>query len=323
MRSTLFAFFFVVLSGASLAQDPGMLAAQQAQLATQQAELANQQAIAANQAAMAASQQATAAAMAAAQAAPQETGPSPTLQPTFSLHPGSYASAMQVRLKTKSRGARIYYTTDGWTPTLDSTLYTGPITIDHSETIQAIALSPGSYVSAIAKADYTIASAPKPPAAVLPISIAPDKVEFAQNTPLNLVFLTKIDSQTANVGDVVPLALASDLIVDGKTVAPKGSPAKAKVTAVDPAGHASLPGVITFSVESIRINGVDVPLSGTRTRQGPEHPGRKAFLLIPAVGVASLLKHGDPAEILPNTEVTATVATNTEVPAQPAPFLNQ
>lgn len=44
-------------------------------------------------------------------------------------------------------GATIYYTTDGTTPTNGSTRYSGPITVDHNQTIRAIAMKDGMFNS--------------------------------------------------------------------------------------------------------------------------------------------------------------------------------
>ena len=52
-------------------------------------------------------------------------------------------------------GATIYYTTNGTAPTTSSTMYTGPITVSSTETLEAIAVVTGA-TSAVASASYTI-----------------------------------------------------------------------------------------------------------------------------------------------------------------------
>jgi hypothetical protein len=76
-------------------------------------------------------------------------GPSPTGVITFTPPAGSYATAQTVAISTTIPMATIFYTTDGSMPTTLSTVYTGPITVAASQTLQAIAV-------ASASAAYTI-----------------------------------------------------------------------------------------------------------------------------------------------------------------------
>jgi len=80
--------------------------------------------------------------------------PLPT--PTFAPAGGAYSSIQQVAISDSVRGANIYYTTDGSTPTTASTWYSAPITVSSSETIKAIAVMSGSTNSAVGSAVYTI-----------------------------------------------------------------------------------------------------------------------------------------------------------------------
>lgn len=79
--------------------------------------------------------------------------------PTFSPAAGRYLNAQSVTISDSASGAVIYYTIDGTTPTASSTQYAGPITVNSSETINAIAIA-NSINSAIASATYTIGSSP-------------------------------------------------------------------------------------------------------------------------------------------------------------------
>jgi hypothetical protein len=74
--------------------------------------------------------------------------------PTFSPAAGTYTATQSVKIADTTSGATIYYTTNGTTP--PSTLYTGPISVSASETLQAIAVASGQAVSAEATAAYTI-----------------------------------------------------------------------------------------------------------------------------------------------------------------------
>jgi hypothetical protein len=156
MRTLLaLAFLSVIISNAN-GQDAAAIAAQQAQQASQQAQQANQQAI---QAAQQAQQQAQLAAQQAAiDDAPTNfpTCCAPTMRPAFSVKAGTYDKTLLVKITDKTRGSEIFYTTDGWTPTLKSPRYEGPIPIDKTTKLQAIAVGPYSARSLVASAQYTI-----------------------------------------------------------------------------------------------------------------------------------------------------------------------
>src|SRR4030081_1286356 len=136
MRTYLTLLTLILAASFVLAQDPGMQAAQQAsQQATQMATQA--------------AQQATKTAMQDARQAAQNTAQNTSecyrcfaAKPKFSVKPGAYSKAVTLKLKDSTRGAVIYYTMDGWTPTAASTRYTGPITLDSTTPLQAIAISP-------------------------------------------------------------------------------------------------------------------------------------------------------------------------------------
>ncbi len=80
----------------------------------------------------------------------------PAVTPAFSPNPGTYNTAQPVKLTDATPGVTIYYTTDGSTPTLASTPYTGPITISTTTTLQAIAAGSGYAASADAFGIYRI-----------------------------------------------------------------------------------------------------------------------------------------------------------------------
>jgi hypothetical protein len=82
-------------------------------------------------------------------------GGSSASTPTFSPAAGTYSSAQSVTISAGS-DATIYYTTNGSTPTRSSTQYTGPITVNSTETLQAIAVVRDDASSAVASAAYAI-----------------------------------------------------------------------------------------------------------------------------------------------------------------------
>jgi len=87
------------------------------------------------------------------------SGPPVADAPTFSPAPGTYTSAQTVTIVTNiGVGATIHYTIDGSTPTTSSSIYTAPLTVAATETIQTIAVAAGYDQSAVSSATYTITS---------------------------------------------------------------------------------------------------------------------------------------------------------------------
>lgn len=82
--------------------------------------------------------------------------PTPTASPTFSLAAGAYTSAQAVTIADQTAGSTIYYTTNGTPPNAGSPVYSAPISIPTSETVEAVAVAAGHAVSPIASAAYTI-----------------------------------------------------------------------------------------------------------------------------------------------------------------------
>ena len=83
---------------------------------------------------------------------------SPAPTPVLSPAPGNYSSAQSVTISDSVEGATIYYTTDGSSPTTISTQYTGPIMIDSTTTIEAVATASGYAISNVATGLYTIST---------------------------------------------------------------------------------------------------------------------------------------------------------------------
>ena len=106
--------------------------------------------------------------------------------PTFSPGTGDYSGTQTVTISDSSSAAIIYYSRDGSIPTTNSTVYTGPVTVSTSQTINAIASAPGYAVSPVGSAIYTINTrnrVPKVPAVTYLINTTFN--ELAASQPLN------------------------------------------------------------------------------------------------------------------------------------------
>jgi len=80
--------------------------------------------------------------------------PTPTILPAG----GTYNTSQTVTIR-EWLNTDVYYTTNGTTPTTSSTRYTGPFTVNSTETIKAIVIASGYTNSAVATAAYTIQAA--------------------------------------------------------------------------------------------------------------------------------------------------------------------
>src|SRR5262249_54237356 len=80
-----------------------------------------------------------------------------TAAPVFTPGSGTYNAGQQVTIASATNGASIRYTTDGSTPTSSvGTTYAGPITVNATMTIKAIAYATGFADSSVTAATYTI-----------------------------------------------------------------------------------------------------------------------------------------------------------------------
>lgn len=74
--------------------------------------------------------------------------------PTLSASTGAYYDPFMVTISTETAGASIYYTTDGTTPTVNSTLYTAPIAVNATTTLKAVTVNNGQ-LSSVVTATYS------------------------------------------------------------------------------------------------------------------------------------------------------------------------
>jgi hypothetical protein len=243
-----------------------------------------------------------------------------------------------VKITDATRGAIIYYSTDGWTPTEKSLRYMGPIEINSTITLQAVALAPYHARSYVASAQYVVQAPATQPSAATPLTsaaLSPESAPsvpvisaagattpaasvpatgllLAKDTPVQLLFAAEVSSRTAEVGDKTPMTLSEDMKIGDTLIAPKGSPAVAIVIQVDKTGAGGAPGGITFKADSLTAGSTVVKLHHSATKEGEASPPNPA-VLIPVVGPFTVFKHGKDADIKPGTLFTAFVRADMQI----------
>jgi N-acetylneuraminic acid mutarotase len=133
----------------------------------------------------------------------------PAVTPAFNPPAGTYTSAQNVTISNGMANASIHYTTNGSTPTSNSTLYTAPVSVSATETIQAIAIASGYPNSGVAIAAYAIT----PPAATPTFSepggtyTGTQTVSLSATTPNATIYYTTDGSTPTTASTVYSSAI--------------------------------------------------------------------------------------------------------------------
>ena len=94
---------------------------------------------------------------------PRAASAAQAAKPVFRAAGGTYTTAQTVDITDATKGAVIYYTTDGSAPTASSSEYKEPLEVRGTETVKAIAVAAGFSKSAVTEETYTIVpQAPAP-----------------------------------------------------------------------------------------------------------------------------------------------------------------
>lgn len=116
--------------------------------------------------------------------------------PTFSPAGGNYTSSQSVTISDTTNGASIYYTTDGSTPTSSSTLYSTPIAVSSTTTINAIAVATGFSNSAVGTATYTFPTTAAPTFSPAPGTYYPSQAVTLSDTTTGATIYYTTDGST-------------------------------------------------------------------------------------------------------------------------------
>ena len=147
----------------------------------------------------------------------------PAAGPRFNPAPVVWFNAPQtVTISSSTPGASIYYTLDGTNPTVNSTLYTGPITVNRNTTIKTIATATGYLNSPVITGGYTIMAA-RPILTPAPTQYfaEPQTVAISSSTPGAAIYYT-VDGSTPTVASTLykqPVTVSQNTTIKAIAVA--------------------------------------------------------------------------------------------------------
>jgi Chitobiase/beta-hexosaminidase C-terminal domain/FG-GAP-like repeat len=238
--------------------------------------------------------------------------------PYFNLAGGTYHSAQMLTLSDSTPGAAIHYTTNGTTPTMSSTLYTSPLTIASSETVQAIAIASGFSLSNVSTKAYTYV--PYPPAASPSFSLAGGIYNTPQSLTLTdttngatIYYTTNGTAPTTNSAKYTgPITIESTELVQAVAIATAYnlSPVSAKAYTYSPlplaaapyfslaGGHYATPQMLTLTESTpgatvyYTTNGT-LPTTGSTRYNGPINISTSETVI--AIAIATGYTNSNPA----------------------------
>jgi hypothetical protein len=152
---------------------------------------------------------------------------------------------------------------------------------------------------------------------------SPDQTLLKDGTAVKLKTVQAVSSADVCAGDLIPLQAVEDVRVNNEIVIGQGSPALARVAAVQRKRRMGRGAQLQIELNSVSlINGQQAPLRSINQVQGAGEKGKITaamigFSMLPLGGAAApffLLVHGKSAVIPEGAEVTAFINGNINVP---------
>lgn len=160
---------------------------------------------------------------------------------------------------------------------------------------------------------FAVAQAAPEGGAVAP---APTVLHLPAGTPVEVEMGETISSLTSHLADRFSIRLAAPLVSDGVEVAPAGALGQGEIIDVARAGISGKQGKLIISARYLDLNGVRVRVRGmTLMTSGKSRVDlATGVMLIPYVGVASILIKGGEIEIPAGARATVRLADAVDLP---------
>lgn len=158
----------------------------------------------------------------------------PVAPPVISPGAGSYSGPQTVTITDATPNTTIYYTRDGTLPTTSSAVYSAPITIGMTQTLVAVAMSPGLPESGMASAAYYL-----PASFALSISPAALTIQSGQQITTTVTVTPKNGFDRAITFSCSGLT-SGNCTFNPATVVPSGAAISTTLTLTTAAGSSAL-----------------------------------------------------------------------------------
>ena len=119
---------------------------------------------------------------------------------------------------------------------------------------------------------------------------AVQKITVPAGTPIAIRMQSSVSSKTASSGDRFRAILDEPLVVEGKTVAPRGADVTGHVVAARSSGRLHKPGYLRLTLDSVTVNGKRTSLETSSIfLQASSHKKRNTVLIAGGTGAGALI----------------------------------
>lgn len=159
-------------------------------------------------------------------------------------------------------------------------------------------------------------AAPDGAAVAPPVQPAPAVLHLPAGTPVEVEMAETISSLTSHLADRFSIRLAAPVVRDGVEVVASGAPGQGEVIDVARAGISGKQGKLIISARYLDLNGQQVRVRGlTLMTSGKSRVDlATGVMLVPYVGVASILIKGGEIEIPAGARATVRLAEDVDLP---------
>ena len=120
--------------------------------------------------------------------------------------------------------------------------------------------------------------------------VPPSEMNIPAGTPIAVQLQASVSSANSFPGQQFDAVLAEPLIIDGKTVAPRGAPAIGRVTAARKSGRLHNSGYLRLTLASVTVKGQSVPVQTSSVYvAGGSHRNRNLAWIGGGTGAGALI----------------------------------